>query len=38
MLLLFIVAILALTVYGICTNKMTVKERNEMLNSEDMFP
>lgn len=38
MLLIFIVFIIGVTVYGILTNKNTPEERDEMLNSEDMFP
>lgn len=38
MLLLFILAIFALTVYGILTDKTTPEERDEMLKNEDMFP
>jgi p-aminobenzoyl-glutamate transporter AbgT len=38
MLLIFMVFIISLLVYGILTNKVTPEERDEMLNSEDMFP
>jgi hypothetical protein len=33
----FIVSIIALTVYGILTNRVTDAERDEMLDSEEMF-
>jgi hypothetical protein len=33
----FIVSIFCITVYGILTNKVTPEERDEMLNSEEMF-
>jgi hypothetical protein len=35
---LFLLAIIGLTVWGIATNKNTPEERDEMLNSEEMFP
>ena len=38
MLFAFIVFIIGVTVYGILTNRITPEERDEMLNSEDMFP
>lgn len=34
----FILAIIALTVYGIATNKTTSHERDEMLNDKEMWP
>ena len=34
----FILAIIAATVYGIVTNKTTAKERDEMLKSNEMWP
>jgi len=34
----FIVFIIGVTVYGILTNRNTPEERDEMLNSEEMFP
>lgn len=38
MLFAFTVFIIGLTVYGIVTNKNTPEERDEMLNSDEMFP
>jgi p-aminobenzoyl-glutamate transporter AbgT len=38
MLLIFMVFIISLLVYGLLTNKVTPKERDEMLKSEEMFP
>lgn len=38
MLFAFMVFIIGLTVYGIVTNKNTPEERDEMLNSDEMFP
>lgn len=38
MLLVFIMFIICLTVYGIITNKITDEERDQMLNSDEMFP
>lgn len=38
MLLLLLVFIIGITVYGIVTNKNTPEERDEMLNSDEMFP
>lgn len=38
MLFAFIVFIIGLTVYGIVTNKNTPEERDEMLNSDEMWP
>lgn len=38
MLLIFIVFIISLTVYGVLTNKTTPEERDEMLNSKEMWP
>lgn len=34
----FMVFIIAVTVYGILTNKNTPEERDKMLNSDEMFP
>lgn len=34
----FIVSIIALTVYGILTSRVTDAERDEMLDSKEMFP
>jgi p-aminobenzoyl-glutamate transporter AbgT len=38
MLLIFMVFIISLLVYGLITNKVTPEERDEMLNSDEMFP
>jgi hypothetical protein len=38
MLLLIVLAIIALTIYGIATSKITPEERDEMLNDENIFP
>jgi hypothetical protein len=38
MLLIFMVFIISFLVYGILTNKTTPEERDEMLNSDEMFP
>ena len=38
MLLILIILLLFATFYGIVTNKVTAEERDEMLDSEDMFP
>lgn len=38
MMLLIVLALIVYTVYAIMTNKVTDEERDEMLNSEDMFP
>lgn len=38
MLFAFMVFIIGLTVYGIVTNKNTPEERDEMLNSDEMWP
>ena len=38
MLLIFMVFIISLLVYGLLTNKVTSEERDEMLNSDEMFP
>ena len=38
MLFAFIVFIIAVTVYGILTNKITPEERDEMLNDKEMWP
>ena len=34
----FVVGVLVLTAYLLCTNKITPKERDEMLKDEDMWP
>jgi hypothetical protein len=34
----FIILLLFATIYGIVTNKVTAEERDQMLDSEDMFP
>lgn len=34
----FTMFIIGLTVYGILTNTCTEEERDEMLNSDEMFP
>jgi hypothetical protein len=34
----FIILLLFATFYGIVTSKVTAEERDEMLDSEDMFP
>lgn len=34
----FTMFIIGLTVYGILTNTNTAEERDEMLNSKEMFP
>lgn len=33
-----IILLISATVYGIVTNKVTAEERDQMLDSEDMFP
>lgn len=38
MMLLIVLALIVYTVYAIKTNRVTEEERDEMLNSEDMFP
>lgn len=38
MMLLIVSALIVYTIYAIITNKVTEQERDEMLNSEDMFP
>jgi hypothetical protein len=38
MLFAFIVFIIAVTVYGILTNRNTPEERDEMLNDKEMWP
>jgi p-aminobenzoyl-glutamate transporter AbgT len=38
MLLIFMVFIISLLVYGLITSKITLEERDEMLNSDEMFP
>jgi uncharacterized protein with PQ loop repeat len=38
MLFILVVSIICVLVYGILTNKVTPEERDEMLNSEEMFP
>jgi uncharacterized protein with PQ loop repeat len=38
MLFILVVSIICVLVYGILTNKTTPEERDEMLNSDEMFP
>ena len=38
MMLLIVLALIVCTIYAIKTNRVTEEERDEMLNSEDMFP
>ena len=38
MLFILVVSIICVLVYGILTNEMTPEERDEMLNSDEMFP
>ena len=38
MMLLIVLALILYTIYAIKTNRVTEEERDEMLNSEDMFP
>jgi hypothetical protein len=33
-----IILLISVAVYGIVTNKVTAEERDQMLDSEDMFP
>jgi hypothetical protein len=35
---LIVLALIVFTIYAIKTNRVTEEERDEMLNSEDMFP
>jgi hypothetical protein len=35
---LIVLALIVYTIYAIKTNRVTEEERDEMLNSEDMFP
>jgi len=37
-LLLIVIVFLVATIYMICTNSMSDKERDEMLNDEEMWP
>ena len=38
MMFLIVSALIVYTIYAIKTNRVTEEERDEMLNSEDMFP
>lgn len=38
MMLLIVLALIVYTIYAIKTSRVTEEERDEMLNSEDMFP
>jgi uncharacterized protein with PQ loop repeat len=38
MLFILVVSIICVLVYGILTNETTPEERDEMLNSDEMFP
>jgi hypothetical protein len=38
MLLILVILLLSVTFYSIFTSKVTAEERDEMIDSEDMFP